>query len=64
MADQPDSGRRRFLTGAPVLGLAALAAPGEAAAEADESPEAPEDPRQPVYRETEHVRAYYRAARS
>jgi hypothetical protein len=64
MADQPDTGRRRFLTGAPALGLAALAAPADAAAEVEEASEAPEDPRQPVYRETEHVRAYYRAARN
>lgn len=62
----PDARRRGFLraaSGAGALGaLAVLAAEGEAAA----APVAPAVPATPVtsgYRETEHIRTYYRTAK-
>lgn len=57
-----DPDRRRLLAGAPVAGAAALAA-GTGGALVEGREEEPADPREPVYRETDHVRAYYARAR-
>ena len=53
--------RRRLLAGAPLAGAAALAGGRAAAGEPDEDDRA--DPRRTVYRETDHVKAYYARAR-
>ena len=56
-----DPARRRLLKAAPLAGAAALASrPDLAEAESHGDPD---NPRDTVYRETDHVRAYYARAR-
>ncbi|HUL13596.1 MAG TPA: hypothetical protein VLU73_15710 [Methylococcaceae bacterium] len=64
--DSPDSARRGFIHRllATVGGLFAPAAAGKVTAQAPVPEEnVPEQPQSRGYRETDHVRAYYRAAR-
>ncbi len=61
MADNPDRVRRGLLAGAPLLGVSLILTEDAEAANAP-PPEA-QDPRVPVFRETDHVKKFYRLAR-
>jgi len=60
---QPDPTRRSLLKAAPLGALAVAAAARARQPEAPEAPAAAEEPpRAQGYRETEHIRRYYRTA--
>ena len=55
--------RRAFIKGAALTGAAVGAGAATTRVMADESPDRPEPPTQKGYRETDHIRDYYRLAR-
>ena len=61
--DTPDARRRGLLFGLPLAGAAGAAALSGAPAEAAEAEPAPGDPRQVTFRQTDHVKTFYRLAR-
>jgi hypothetical protein len=62
MPDKPDHVRRGLVTGAPILGVASLLLTEDAPGAETPQP-LDDDPRKPTFRDTDHVKTFYRLAR-